>query len=92
MQVFENMGSKVFSIPLRSPDLNPIENFFHSVSVKINEESLNKIITHETFQELSERVKSIIVNYPTLKINKIIDSIDKRINMIIQHKGQRIKC
>ena len=92
MQVYENMGSKVFSIPLRSPDLNPIENFFHSISVKINEDSLNKIITHETFQEFSERVKSIIVNYPTLKINKIIDSIDKRINMIIQHKGQRIKC
>ena len=92
MQVFEKMGAKVFSIPLRSPDLNPIENFFHSISVKINEESLNNIITHETFQEFSERVKSIIVNYPTLKINKIIDNMDKRINMIIQHKGQRIKC
>ena len=92
MQVFENMGAKVFSIPLRSPDLNPIENFFHSISVKINEESLNNIIMHETFQEFSERVKRIIVNYPTLKINKIIDNMDKRINMIIQHKGQRIKC
>ena len=90
MQVFENMGAEVFSTPLRSPDLNPIENFFHSNSVKINEDSLN--VTHETFQEFSERVKSIIVNYPTLKINKIIDSMDKRINMIIEHKGQIIKC
>ena len=90
MQVFENMEAEVFSIPLRSPDLNPIENVFHLNLVKINEGSLN--VTHEIFQEFSERVKSIIVNYPTLKINKIIDSMDKRINMIIEHKGQRIKC
>ena len=51
MQAFENMGAEAFSIPPRSPDLNPMENFFHSISVKINEDSLNKNITHETFQE-----------------------------------------
>ena len=67
------------------------EDFFHSILVKINEDSLNKNIRHETFKEFSERVKSIIVNYPTLKINKIIDSMDKWINMIIEHKAQRIK-
>ena len=91
LPVLQNMGAEVFSISPRSPDLNPIENFFYLISVKINEDSLNKNITHETFQELCERVKSIIVNYPTLKINRIIDSIDKRINIIIEHKGQRIK-
>ena len=91
MQVFENLGTEVFSTAPRSRDMKPIENFFHSISVKINENFLNKNITHETFKEFSERVKGIIVNYPTTKINKIIDSIDKRINMIIEHKGQRIK-
>ena len=91
MQVFENIGAEVFLVPPRSPDLNPIESFFHSILVKINEDSLNKNITHETFREFSERGKSIILNYPTLKINKIIDSMDKRINMIIQHKRQKIK-
>ena len=91
MQVFQNMGAEVFSILPRSPNLNPIENVFHSILVKTNKNSLNKNIMHETFQEFSERVKSITVNYPTLKINKMIDSMDKRINMITEHKGQRIK-
>ena len=49
MQVFQNMVAEVFSIPPSSPDLNPIESFFHSISVKINEDSLTKNITHETF-------------------------------------------
>ena len=89
--VIQNMVVEVSSILPWSPNLNPIKTVFHSIPVKINEDSLNNNIMHETFQEFCERVKSIIVNYPTLKINRMIDSMDKRINMIMEHKEQRIK-
>ena len=46
-----------FSMPARSPDLNPIENVFNNVRTKLHEESLNTNITFENFEEYSPRVK-----------------------------------
>ena len=51
------MGVKKFSIPARIPDLNPIENVFHYVRTKLHEESLDKNVTFENFEEYSTRVK-----------------------------------
>ena len=90
-QVFENMGATVVSIPPRSPDLNPIENFFNLIGEEIQKDTKAKKITRETFDEFSTRVRGIIVNYPIRKIDKIIESMDKRINLVIEVKGNRIK-
>ena len=51
------VGAKKFSIPARSPDLNPIENLSNYVRTKLYEESLNRNITFENFEEYSARVK-----------------------------------
>ena len=51
------VGAKKFSIPARSPDMNPIENVFNYVRTKLHEESLNTNITFENFEEYSPRVK-----------------------------------
>ena len=40
--------AKVFKIPSRSPDLNPIKNFFNSVIVKRYNDALEKEITKES--------------------------------------------
>ena len=52
----------VFSIPPRSPDLNPIENFFNLISKKLNDDALENMITSEGYDQFSERVKFTIEN------------------------------
>ena len=84
--------AKVFKIPSRSPDLNPTENFFNSVTVKLNNDALEKEITKESFEEFSRRVENTMLNFSSNEIDKIIDSMDKRITAIIKQKGQRTKC
>ena len=37
-------GAKIFPIPPRSPDLNPIENFFNLAQKKLREEAVVKKI------------------------------------------------
>ena len=38
-QALDQIGAKVFSIPPRSPDLNPIENLFNIVRMKLIKEA-----------------------------------------------------
>ena len=64
----------VFSIPPRSPDFNPTENFFNWISKKPNDDALD-MITSERHDQFSERVKFTIENYSIEEIDKIIKSM-----------------
>ena len=88
---FKKIGAELFTIPARSPDVNVIENFFHILSSTLQEEALNKVITKETYEEFSERVKNAILNISPTYINHTIASLNKRMVQIIDRKGMRIK-
>ena len=64
------MRAEKFSIPARSPDLNPIENVLHYVRTKLHEESLSRNVTFENFEEYSTRVKKALISVPVEYINK----------------------
>ena len=81
----------IFKIPARSPDLNPIENFFNIMVKELNKQAIEKKITKESFEEFSNRIKQTMLTYPIQKIDKIIESMDNRINMILKNQGHRIK-
>ena len=85
------MGAKKFSIPARSPELSPIENVFNCVRTKLHEESLNRNITFENFEECSTRVKKTLVSVPVEYINKTIESMDNRLSTVLKKGGKRIK-
>ena len=89
-EAIHGMGAHKFSIPPRSPDMNPIENIFHLVKRRLNSDAIENNI-HEGFKEFSDRVKKTMTNFPTNIIDNTIDSMDKRISLIIKSKGQRIK-
>jgi hypothetical protein len=91
MHAINKVGAKVFKIPARSPDLNPIENFFNSVSMKLNNDAIEKKITRESVDEFSQCVRKTMQSFSTEEIDKIIDSMDKRITAVIKACGQRIK-
>ena len=56
------LGAKKFSIPARKPDMNPIENVFNYVRIKLHEESLNRNITFKNFEEYCARVKIMLLS------------------------------
>lgn len=87
----DKIGAVQISIPPRSPDINPIENFFNLIEQKLSADAISQKITSETFEEFSERVRKTILNYPVAHVNKIIESMNKRMKLIKQKGGKRLK-
>ena len=85
------IGGTKFSIPARSPDLNPIGNFFHLTKRKLKYEALTNGITQETYSDFVARIQRTMLETPTKVIDNVIGSMNKRIDMVIKSKGQRIK-
>ena len=91
MKAIDAVGARLFHIPPRSPDLNPIENVFNCIKSKLKEDALENFITREDFEQFSERCKQTILEYPAAKIDRTIESMPKRIDQVIKRKGQRTK-
>ena len=83
--------AELLSITLRSPDLNPIENLFNSVRSDLSQQSLSKNSTRENYYEFQSPVITTFFNWPAESIDKIIDSMNGCIDLIIKKKGNRIK-
>ena len=87
----DTVPCRVFKIPPRSPDLNPIENIFHLVGKQLHENAWRQRITKETFQQFSRRIRKTLMNFPVNTIDRTIDSMDKRLNAVLAVNGQRTK-
>ena len=85
------LKAKQLRIPPRSPDVNPIENLFYSMREELRQQALRQNITHETFTEFSERVTTTLNNFSIAEIDKTIESMNKRLQLIIGSNGERIK-
>ena len=83
-QAMDHLGCRMFSIPPRSPDINPIENIFHLVRKQLRDDALRNKITKESFAAFSERIKRTMENFPVETINKTINSMRKRMELIIK--------
>ena len=85
-QALDTVGAIKFSIPPRSLDFNPIENVFIFVKRKMRTQTFKKNINYETFEQFSGRVKHTLENTPTKYIDNTIESIPKRMLMVIKSK------
>jgi len=74
-------GCEMVKIPDRSPDLNPIEKFFHLVHKKLREDTYNQNIERESYDEFVARIKKTIAN--------LISSMPRRLAAVVRHKGHR---
>ena len=68
-----------------------IENMFNYVRTELHEESLNRNITFENFEEYSAGVKKTLLSVPVEYINKTIEPMDNRLSMLVKKVGKRIK-
>ena len=82
---WDEVGARKFTIPARSPNLNPIENIFHIVKRRLRQDTLDQQITREDFPAFSARVKTTLKSIPIDVVDRTILSMGKSIN------GQRIK-
>ena len=87
----EKIGALQFSIPPRSPDLNPIENVFNLVERQLNNDAIRDKISKESYNDFVERVTNTLLNYPVGPIDNIINSMPSRIADVIRNKGQRLR-
>ncbi|KXJ19771.1 hypothetical protein AC249_AIPGENE21540 [Exaiptasia diaphana] len=55
-KAIKSQKAELFSIPPRSPDLNPIENLFHLVREQLDEQAIGQNITRETFDDFQGRI------------------------------------
>ena len=83
--------AKLLSIPPRSPDINPIENFFNLIKIELRRQALQDNITRENYEAFSQRVYNTMINFPAEHIDKIIDTMNKRMDLIIKGNGKRTK-
>ena len=90
-EAWKSLGAKLLQIPPRSPDVNPIENVFHLAVKALEKDTMEQVITHETFEQFVARVRRILHDIPISVIDKTIESVEKRINLIIANKGKRLK-
>ena len=79
------VGSRLFKIPPKFPDLNPTENTFHNKRKQLKKDVLNKSLEKESCTEICRRIKR---DYLVLSI---VDPTTKKIHDVINDKGQRIK-
>ena len=91
LKAMKKVKADVFSVSPRSPVLNPIGNFFNSISKKLNDDALENMMTSESYDQFSEHVKFTIGNYSIEEIGKIIKSIPTRIKKILKRKGRRLR-
>lgn len=88
---WKSLGCKMFSIPARSPDLNPIENIFNTVRQQLRKDVLEQQIDNESYEQFSKRVAKTLKNFPVEQINKTIKSMPQRLKLVIKGRGNRTK-
>ena len=87
----DSIGCRLFKIPPRSPDLNPIENIFHLIGKQLKKDALKNNLQRESYAQFCDRVKRTVLAYPADVIDKTISSMPKRIAKILKVKGHRTK-
>ena len=90
-KTFQELNAELLSIPARSSDINPIENIFHIVREELQKEAFVLNVTHETSEDFPKRVCNTIRSISVQCIDSIIDTMDKRMEMIMNRKARRIK-
>ena len=90
-KAYDEIGCRIFSIPARSPDINPIENVFNNIRVQLRTDAVEKKIESETYEQFCERVKTTLLNYSREIIDRTIESMPNRMKLILQGKGCRTK-
>ena len=77
-QAMQTVRTTKFSIPPRSPDMNPIENVFNHVKDTLHHHAIEQQITFEDAEKYAACVKSTMEITDISYINKTIESMESK--------------
>ena len=83
---FDSIPWWILKISLLSPDLNPIENFFHLAGQRLRKQSLEQKIQYESYEAFCQRIRKTLLSCPIGIIDRTIASMHKRLDVIIKQK------
>lgn len=83
---FETQKLKVMDWPAQSPDLNPIENLWNELERRYKARQIRPKNCDELFAVLEEEWKRI----PLERVQKLVDSLPRRISQVLAAKGGHI--
>ena len=90
-EALKEVCAEVFPIPAKSPDTNPIENIFHLCGKRIRREGRSLRITKESYEDFVKRCQKTLLDFPSSIIDRTIDTMPKRLRLIIENRGNRTK-
>lgn len=92
-EAMSDVETRLFNIPCRSPDLNPIKNILDLIWQKLVNDELEPTIAYESFTQFSSEGTRITMEAFSKEINdKTIASINKRIQNVMNNKRLNYKC
>ena len=72
-EAMKQVNLQLLPIPPRSPDINPIENFFGIGKQALHRDALERQIKAEMMEQFESRIQQIMKEVPIATIDKIID-------------------
>lgn len=90
-KAFSRQKIKLVAIPSKSPDINIIENFFNTSKTMLEKQAIERGITKESRGQFTLRVEQLLSSFSTSSINKLIDSLPNRMDLLIKNKGIRLR-
>ena len=80
---FDSIPCRIFEIPPRSPDLNPIKNFFQLACQRLRKQSLEQKNQYESYVAFCQRIKKTLLSFPVGIIDPTIASMHKSLDAIM---------
>ena len=71
--------------------LSRMATILNLIDRKLKSDAIEQNITHQTSEQFSARVQNTLENYPMAEIDKIIDTMPKRMHQIINCNGGRLR-
>ena len=67
----DSVGFRLFKIPPRSPDLNPIQNTFHLIGKQLKKDAITQNLEYETYEKFSRKAKKGVMTFLLDVINRL---------------------
>ena len=77
-------GDMCFKIPVHTPDINCIENVFHTMHKEIQQDVVEQGILKETFLQFQKGARNFIRDFNVYYIDRVFESMWKRIELVVK--------
>jgi len=90
-RAFQANQIELVAIPSKSPDINVIENLFNITKAQLQKQALDKNITRESRTQYTLRIQQLLESFSIDVVNKLVDSLPNRMNLLIKTNGTRLR-